>query len=105
MRMLPQVLKSLFTKPFTRRYPKEEAPLPDSFRGEHIYDRKKCIGCGNCVRHCPSNAIKMLENKKVEFDLFHCIYCGLCAEVCPVKCIGFEKKLVLGGSSTNRSVK
>ncbi len=42
----------------------------------------KCIGCGNCVRHCPVNAItgKLKEKHHINKDL--CVRCGACFEVC-----------------------
>ena len=44
-------------------------------------DKKKCIGCGICVRECPVNAI-IMEDGKAEIDMKKCIRCGKCHEVC-----------------------
>ena len=45
-----------------------------------------CIGCGLCVKNCPSQAIKV-ENfvAKIDYDL--CIGCEACIEKCPKKAI------------------
>jgi len=41
-----------------------------------------CVGCGNCVRHCPVNAItgKLKSKHTINKDL--CVRCGACYEVC-----------------------
>lgn len=41
-----------------------------------------CIGCGECVRVCPQNAIIMSEGKPVT-DRTLCSGCGECAVYCP----------------------
>lgn len=45
-------------------------------------DLDKCIGCTNCIKRCPTQAIRVKNNKaKVISD--KCINCGLCITVCP----------------------
>ncbi|MDR2388259.1 MAG: glycyl-radical enzyme activating protein [Tannerellaceae bacterium] len=51
---------------------------------EKMYTRKKCIGCLNCVKHCPVEAVYptpegMQTNRRT------CRLCGRCAEVCPTR--------------------
>lgn len=41
-----------------------------------------CIGCGYCVKHCPVNAIKVV-NGKAQMDAGTCIRCYCCHELCP----------------------
>ncbi|MDR2531028.1 MAG: RnfABCDGE type electron transport complex subunit B [Oscillospiraceae bacterium] len=41
-----------------------------------------CIGCGVCVKNCPSNAIKLDDNLAV-IDFAKCTNCGACVEKCP----------------------
>ena len=48
----------------------------------------KCIGCGNCVRSCPYQAIT-LENKVAIISSQNCFGCGLCVSRCPVSAIRF----------------
>lgn len=43
---------------------------------------KKCEGIGDCIKECPTQAIKMVDGKA-----FSCITCGACAEVCPNQAI------------------
>jgi len=45
-----------------------------------------CIGCGICVKNCPSNAIALEDNLAV-IDYAKCTNCGTCAEKCPRKII------------------
>ena len=45
-----------------------------------------CIGCGICMKNCPSGAVKV-ENFHAIIDQEKCTHCGLCAEKCPKKCI------------------
>lgn len=42
----------------------------------------RCIGCGSCVRSCPSGALSMM-NGKIIFNREICTICGECAEACP----------------------
>ncbi|MBU1343177.1 MAG: DUF362 domain-containing protein [Proteobacteria bacterium] len=44
--------------------------------------RKTCIGCAECAKHCPSNAIH-LEEKKAFIDKGKCIGCAECIVRCP----------------------
>jgi len=83
---LKRVFKAVLN-PITVKFPKEPSPAPEGFRGKIEYDREKCIGCGLCVRFCPSNCIHMKENKKIRINLTECTFCATCEEVCPVKCI------------------
>lgn len=45
-----------------------------------------CIGCGICVKNCPSEAIKV-ENFHAIIDQEKCTGCGACKEKCPKKAI------------------
>lgn len=51
----------LGTKPFVNRY--------------------FCVGCGDCVKHCPTGAISLVSSKAV-IDPEMCIDCGLCIKTC-----------------------
>ncbi len=45
-------------------------------------DREKCIGCTNCVRHCPTEAIR-IRGGKAKIIGERCIDCGECVRICP----------------------
>ena len=51
-----------------------------------IVDLSKCTGCGTCVSVCPSEALKIVDNKAVcsEAD---CVDCGVCVDECPDKAL------------------
>lgn len=44
-------------------------------------DKKKCTGCGDCVEVCPSEAIR-LEDEKAVVDEGECVDCGACEDEC-----------------------
>jgi NAD-dependent dihydropyrimidine dehydrogenase PreA subunit len=52
-------------------------------------DKEKCTGCESCVSECPSEAIKMI-NEKAAIDPDTCIDCGVCVDTCPVEAISLE---------------
>lgn len=45
-------------------------------------DSDKCMGCTNCIKHCPTEAIRV-RNKKAQIISNRCIDCGMCIRVCP----------------------
>jgi len=45
-------------------------------------DTDKCKGCTNCIKHCPTEAIRVRDGKAVIIDE-RCIDCGECIRRCP----------------------
>jgi len=90
--MFFEVLKLLFKKPFTNKFPVKYAPkntlgliekvqkgevkinppvdTPPGFRGKLEYDIDECVGCGLCAQVCPSHAIELVRDKK--WIILHC---------------------------------
>lgn len=86
-RIIPDVLKNLFSKPATLKYPYERREMPERCRGMPAVDRDKCISCGACADVCPASAITYDEEDKPRVDLGQCIYCAECAQICPTEAI------------------
>ncbi len=44
-------------------------------------DEKRCIGCTDCIKRCPTEAIRVRDTKAIIYDNL-CIDCGVCINVC-----------------------
>ena len=55
--------------------------MPDYFHSVTL-DKDKCLGCTNCIKRCPTKAIRVQEGKARIFSE-RCIDCGECIRVCP----------------------
>lgn len=49
------------------------------------WDKDICTGCGNCIPHCPTDALHIADRRRmaVDFDSALCIECLSCLENCP----------------------
>ena len=56
-----------------------------------LLDESKCTGCTTCLKHCPTEAIR-IKNGRAFINPQRCIDCGECIRVCPHK----AKKAVCG---------
>jgi len=115
---LKLLIKQLFQKPFTNKFPVKYAPnnvtsllqqvnkgevsinppieLPKGFRGKIVYDKDTCIGCKMCIRVCPAKCIEFKEEeKKIRIYVAQCISCAQCVEICPVKCLKMGDEFLL----------
>ena len=87
-------LKYLFKKPMTIEGTSRDAV--EGYRGLHINDQARCIGCGLCEDICMNLAIDMVTPEELRnpkngsgliprIDLGRCCWCSLCTDVCPTK--------------------
>ena len=49
-----------------------------------LLDESKCTGCTTCLRHCPTEAIRIRDGHAI-INPERCIDCGECIRVCPHK--------------------
>lgn len=86
------ILKSLFRKPATVKYPAEPIEYADGMRGHITITEADCILCGICSKKCPTDAIEVSKNDRTwTIHRMQCIQCGHCVEVCPKHCLHMEK--------------
>ncbi|NPA69263.1 MAG: NADH-quinone oxidoreductase subunit I [Crenarchaeota archaeon] len=84
---LIEALKHVF-KPrrISVNFPDEYREIPHNYRGVIVFEREKCVGCRQCLKVCPADAIFMIYERGIYvpgIDYSRCIFCGLCADACP----------------------
>ncbi len=100
--------RHLFTRSVTLQYPTEKWTMPERSRARLFNKIEDCIGCGQCVRACPTNCITIKTEKRgkdepeifasdgtaiklrtltYDIDMALCCYCGLCTFSCPTHCL------------------
>ena len=49
------------------------------------WDESRCTGCGNCIPHCPTQALSIADSRtrKVTLHAERCIECLSCIDNCP----------------------
>ncbi|EGZ31153.1 4Fe-4S binding protein [Malacoplasma iowae] len=53
-----------------------------------VTDQNKCEGCKMCINVCPTNSIRIVNNKSIIDDT--CIACGACVNICPKEAIDLK---------------
>ncbi|MBN1885132.1 MAG: FAD-dependent oxidoreductase [Candidatus Krumholzibacteriota bacterium] len=99
--------KRALEKPFTIRRPVEDRPGSPRYRGFHVNDVDRCIGCGTCEAICQNEAIDMVfvpgadpatgaaagdSGLRPRVDYGRCCWCALCVDVCPTGCLGMASE-------------
>jgi hydrogenase-4 component H len=94
LRELREAIRSLFSKPYTIKYPAEPSIPPERFRGKPEYVAEKCTGCGACAETCPAGAIELTDYvdgaeepgrgpfRRLVLHYDQCIFCGQCRANC-----------------------
>ncbi len=105
------ILNPLKTLSFFARKPVTEplAPRPaaDRYRGFHVNDWEKCVGCSTCQKVCDNAAITMvtvpsieqdplkgIRNLRPAIDYGRCCWCALCVDLCPTGSISLSREYV-----------
>ncbi len=57
-----------------------------------IVNTINCTGCGDCVKVCPTKAIKVVNGKAI-IDTEKCINCLICLKACDYKAIAASREL------------
>lgn len=65
-------------------------PESQSSRTLLMYDKDKCICCGECSKVCMQGAITFSEGCPPVFNRLKCITCGRCGSVCLQKAITYS---------------
>ncbi|MEJ2212924.1 MAG: FAD-dependent oxidoreductase [Gammaproteobacteria bacterium] len=92
-------------KPVTEKL--EPRIAADRYRGFHINDWEKCIGCSTCQKVCDNAAITMIKvpsqkedplngirNLRPAIDYGRCCWCALCVDLCPTGSISLSREYV-----------
>lgn len=101
-------LKSLsfFTRPAVTE-PLEPRRAALRYRGFHLNDWERCIGCSTCQKVCDNAAITMvrvpslpedelqgIRNLRPAIDYGRCCWCALCVDLCPTGSISLSREYV-----------
>ena len=92
LRELAEAIRSLFSPPYTSKFPHAPSvPFPN-FRGSPEFHEKDCIGCKACAEVCPPKAIDVFDltdktppMRRLELHYDRCIFCGHCELNCTTK--------------------
>ncbi len=105
-RIAALALKNLFSKPVTVNVKGNEPVISERYRGIIVYAPHDCIGCGICMRDCPTGALSVKnlgtkENRlmRAELDTGRCIFCCQCVDSCPKKCLSSSPDFNLNKTS------
>ncbi|MBQ8381918.1 MAG: DUF362 domain-containing protein [Clostridia bacterium] len=66
------------------------------FEPRPAINKKKCVGCGECVRSCPAHTITMNEKKRRPvIEPSACIKCFCCQELCPKDAVKIKQNFLI----------
>ena len=66
-------------------------PLVNATNYLSMIDQEMCVGCGECVDRCPTDAIVLNDEGKAQRDEEACFGCGVCARFCPEEAISLAE--------------
>lgn len=56
---------------------------------------KDCVACGNCVKHCPLDAIMIYRGLYAKVDKDICKACQKCVKACPADVIEMRTEAIV----------
>jgi glutamate synthase (NADPH/NADH) small chain len=78
-----------------------------NYRGFHLNDWEKCVGCSTCQKVCdnaaitmvkvpnlPEDPVKGIRNLRPAIDYGRCCWCALCVDLCPTGSISLSREYV-----------
>lgn len=66
------------------------------FEPRPAIDRKKCVGCGECVRSCPAHTITLDKTRRIAvIEPAPCIKCFCCQELCPKDAVKIKQNFLI----------
>jgi len=88
LRELKEAVTSLFSPPYTTKFPRVPSPAAPGYRGKAEFDEAECVVCGACANVCPPGAIEKIEGsapngkRRLVLHYDRCIFCGQCQANC-----------------------
>ena len=92
-------------KPVTEKL--EPRLAAERYRGFHVNDWEKCVGCSTCQKVCDNAAITMVKvpglvddpvkgvrDLRPAIDYGRCCWCALCVDLCPTGSISLSREYV-----------
>jgi glutamate synthase (NADPH/NADH) small chain len=92
-------------KPVTEKL--EPRKASERYRGFHLNDWEKCVGCSTCQKVCdnaaitmvqvpslPNDPVKGVRNLRPAIDYGRCCWCALCVDLCPTGSISLSQEYV-----------
>jgi formate hydrogenlyase subunit 6/NADH:ubiquinone oxidoreductase subunit I len=92
-RLLRDMMRALFHRPVTRRYPLERRPAPERLRGALQFDPARCTGCCLCEKDCPAQALELVMVDRaakrfvLRYHIDRCTFCAQCVQTCRFGCL------------------
>ncbi len=112
LRELKEALTSLFSRPYTQRFPHQPHTPEKRFRGKPEYDKEHCVGCTACAQVCPTGCIEWEDDltvnppvRRLKLHYDTCMFCGQCQRYCITeKGIRLSQKFDLAGFDREKMV-
>jgi pyruvate formate lyase activating enzyme len=89
----PGIRTTVFLKGCPLTCPWCHNPEGQQPRPQRMYHAQRCIVCGECIEHCPAEAITASTNGN-HLDPNRCRMCQTCEQVCPADAVTFVGRTI-----------